>query len=401
MENEALPTILSAIDTLLCLHFASSTAIPLLHGLCSKATHLTKRRVDQSVVEQIVAFDPTLYKVVFTSSECNDYGLSVPSGISVAKFGASIPTRKAKFEQLIKESKEAPKPCKLSSVVVSDDKGSFKMAIGSVDPFQEPSLKTQSSTSSSPFKDSYPPEYSSPHKDSSPLKYSSPPKYVSPLKFSSPSNHHGLGARSASLSPSKKLVDTLNLLPVTPTKKKGGALDFELSSPSELPDSPSKSKFRSSPTKISKTLSNSPKKFLLQQKPVEAGGLSLLERIKQKEKQRNLEKESYLPEKVYHRRLLYKLAPIYDIIYELSSSDDERRPQFKSFSLPKMVSMIKDSLTLNISEEEIEDTIRELSKLLPERVEIIKQGTINAIKVYRLNRSEDIEKIDKLIANDN
>lgn len=398
MENETLPTILSAIDTLLCLHYASSTAIPLLHGLCSKATHLTKRRVDQTVVERIVAFDPTLYKVVYTSPECNDYGLCVPSGVSVAKFGASIPTRKTRFEKLIKESKEAPEPCKLSSIVVTEEKGSFKMAIGSIDPFQEP-LSSSPSTASSPVKDSPLLSHAPAPSVLSPLKYSSPPKYASPLKFPSPSN--GPGVRSASLSPSKKLVDTLSLLPVTPTKKKGGALDFELSSPSELPESPSKAKFRSSPTRISKTISNSPKKFSLQQKPVEAGGLSLLERIKQKEKQRHLEKESYLPEKVYHRRLLSKMAPIYDIIYELSSSDDERRPQFKSFSLPKIVSMIKDSLTLSTSEEEVEDTIRELAKLLPDRVELIQQGSINAIKVYRLNRTEDVKKINELIANDN
>lgn len=396
MENETLPTILSAIDTLLCLHYASCTSIPLLHGLCSKATHLTKRRVDQSVVERIVAYDPSLYKVVYTSSDCNDYGLSVPSGVSVAKFGASIPSRKTKFEQLIRESKETPKPCKLSSIVKLEDTGSFKIAIGTIDPFQDPSLSV-TSTSSSPTKDSSPLKYSSPPKDFSPLRFSSPPKYASPLNFSSPSN--GLRARSASLSPSKKLVDTLNLLPVTPTKKKGGALDFELSSPSELPESPTKSRF--SPTRISKIISNSPKKFSLQQKPVEAGGRSLLERIKQKEKERHLQKESYLPEKVYHRRLVSKLAPVYDIIYELSSSDDVNRPQFKSFSLPKIVSMIKDSLTLNISEEEVEDTIRELAKLLPSRVELIRQGNINAIKVYRLNRTEDIDKIKELMAKDN
>lgn len=117
MENESLPGILSSIDTLLCLHFASSTTIPTLFEICTKATHLTKRRVDQSVVEQIVGYDPTLYNVVYTGTSCNDYGLSIPSGVSLAKFGASIPHRKTRLEEKVRDTSTSYPPAKLASLV--------------------------------------------------------------------------------------------------------------------------------------------------------------------------------------------------------------------------------------------------------------------------------------------
>lgn len=355
MENESLPGILSSIDTLLCLHFASSTTIPTLFELCTKATHLTKRRVDQSVVEQIVGYDPTLYNVVYTGTSCNDYGLSIPSGVSLAKFGASIPHRKTKLEEKVRDTSTSYPPAKLASLVRLQK----PVFVESPSKFHRHSL----SVSSSPSKD-----------------------------------RGGFG--SASLSPTKRLASNLDLLPVTPTKKGGAGLDYDLDSPTEMPDSPTKLRYRTSPskvTKLSELLSNSPKKFVLKQMPVEKGSMSLLERIKLKEKLRNEEKELHSPEKAYRERILSKMPQLYNVIYELSSSDESLLPQFKCFSIPKIISMVQDSFTLTISEQEVKDTISELTKAIPSRIEIIEQGSILAIKVHKLNREEDLVNINESI----
>lgn len=361
-----LPTILSSIDTLLCLHFASSTSPLTLHSLCRKATQLTKRRIDQSVLEQIVSCDPSLYKIVYTGTEYSDYGLCIPDGISLARFGASIPQRKASLEKVIKGLQSPPISIKLASIV---EKETERLDEEKVKELKPPLLAT------TPF--------------------------TSPVKNYPEKKGLLFSTVSPSASPSKKIIDTESLLPVTPTKRRGAVNDYTLESPTEPPESPTKpNRLRTSPTKISRlssTLTNSPKKFLLKQKPVEPGGFSLLERIKQKEKLRDLDRENYSPEKVYRSRVLSKLHSIYDIIYELSSSEESPLPQFKTLSLPKLVSMIKDSLTLNVSEQEVEDALLELEKAIPERFLIFKQGGIQALKVFKLSRNDDLKSIDKAI----
>lgn len=370
MENDALPTILSSIDTLLSLHFASSTSPLTLNNLCRRATQLTNRRVDQAVVEQLLSCDPSLYKIVYTGTECNDYGFCIPQGVSLARFGASIPQRKATLELFIKHMEQTPTPIKLASIV---EKSSEYLS------------EAENNVSLGRLS----------------LLVSITPA-ASPVKYTSPKKGLLLSIASPYVSPSKGIVDTESLLPVTPTKRRGAGDDYSLDSPTELPESPTKpGRFRTSPTKISRlssSLSNSPKKFYLKQKPVEAGGFSLLERIKEKEKLRHLDRENYSPEKAYRAKVLSKLHSIYDIIYELSpSSEDTQQPQFKSLSLPKLVSVIKDSLVLNVSEQEIEDAIIELEKVIPERIQIFKQGGILALKVFKLNRNDDVDSIAKAI----
>lgn len=408
MENESLPSILSAIDTLLCLHFASSTSTPSLHQLCIKATHLTKRRVDQKVVEQILGYDSNAYQIVYTGPECNDYGLFPPSKVTLAKFGASIPHRRKRLEELVKEPRN---PTKFSTLLRKNSQeernpflSSFKSILGDLkdsDSHSNPESSVSSRTDSSRglFKELNSKEGSSNIKSSSYFdkgdifydadessELNSPS--VSPLRYSL---RKGL-LSSASLSPSKKLLDTSNLLPVTPTKKIGPNASFD------LPESPTKP--RRSPvkvTKLSDSLSNSARKFTLFQKPVESGGLSLLERIKQKEKLRNQERALNTQEAAYRKRILGKLPALYDVLYELTINTDSL---FKSFSLPKVISMVIDSFALRISRQEVQDAIRELALAIPSRLEILEREVL-VLKVHRLDRHDDVARIHAMINENN
>lgn len=364
-----------------------------------------------------MSYDATLYRVVFTGSACNDYGLLVPKGVTMARFGASIPGRRAQLQQTIRESKEMPLVRKLSAFV---ELGDFADDVDNQcrnNPFVEPldigstvgcsvSSSASSSAGTSVDKDT---SFKSENIETELESSRSSTSVSSSIPLSKPLS----ATTSLPPSPLKILVDTQNLLPHTPTKKKGTGLDYhlvsptktndddwDLDSPTQLKESPTKARTRSSPSKVSKlchSLSNSSKKFALLQKPVQSGGLSLLERIKQKEKLRNFENDLHLPEQTYRKRILSKLPPLYDVIFELASSDDAFKPSFKCFSLPKLVSMVKDSFTLNISEQEVEDALQEISQALPDRMEIITQGSIRAIKVYPLDRTADKAKISEIM----
>lgn len=165
------------------------------------------------------------------------------------------------------------------------------------------------------------------------------------------------------------------------------------SSASSLNSSPTKA--NTSPTKVTKAsyLRNDASKFHFKEKlaAVEASksGLSLLERIRLKEKQL---KSQEPPEVRYQAQIVGKLPAVYDVLYELAPvSTLESGPKSRSFSLPKVISIVQDSFDFDMADTEVMDVIRELeSRLGKERIHILERGGVHAIKVFQLDRTTDL-----------
>lgn len=388
MEDDVLPRILSSLDTLLCLHYASSTATPSLHSLCSKASHLTKRRVDHMVVERLLGYDPQLYRVLHVGG-ASEYGLGVPAGMSVARFGASIPGRRERLARLVLEAGQARQIGGMGLAALVERSEGLGPEPGRSEPLplSETALSTSPRSPRSPISLASAP---SPLKSSSnsingkSSSTASSAKRSTSAPFSSPSKL----SKSPAASPSEKLLETSRLVPLTPTRKAQQA--------STSPELPSPTKLRhTSPTKVAKwsqILANSAKKFHLKTKPVQSAG-SLLERIKEKERLRNRDNDLSTPQKLYRARIMSKLPSLYDVIYELASAEDPRKPPPRSYSLPQLVSVVRDSFALDTSEQEIEDAIRGLVSALPERLLLHTRGAIRVLRVSQLSRNDDLAVI--------
>ncbi|CAH6720162.1 hypothetical protein CLIB1444_03S05798 [[Candida] jaroonii] len=169
------------------------------------------------------------------------------------------------------------------------------------------------------------------------------------------------------------------------------SLDNHTESTQSSPPSKSPSP-RRSPSKISKSLKNDASKFAFKVKDenVESSksGLSLLERIKLKEKLNNEKNLLQTPEMRRDQFLASKLKPIYNILYQMNS---ETKPsQFKSFPLSIVKATIKDSLDYPIHEDEIHDCLKLMSRKLP-KVEIVTRSNLSVVKLYHFDRTEDLK----------
>lgn len=290
MEN--LPTLLTAIDTVLSLHYASSITVARLHDLCTKATALTHRRVDKSTFELLLAIDQNLFRVI-SPGTASDYGIEAPQDLSPTQYGSMIPLRRRDFEQKLEAAvahwgADGPPPVLLRDLAIED--------------CSSPSKKTSASRES-------------------------------------------IKPRSA----------------------------------------------LTSPCKVAKAdLSNKKPRFTL--KNVPKVGPSLLERIRSKEMEKKAYADSNPAEKTQLTYIRAKMPAIYNVIYELCSSS---RKTFDSFALLQIVSMVKDSLSYNISEDEVLSALHQLQLTLPDRVELIQRGELKALKVFTLNRAEDLPKLEK------
>lgn len=141
-------------------------------------------------------------------------------------------------------------------------------------------------------------------------------------------------------------------------------------------------------------LKNDASKFLFKEKIAEvekskALGLSILERIRLKEKL-NLAKEP--PEVRYQAQIDAKMPAVYDVLYELSQTLHPG-PLFRSFDLQKVVSIVKDSFEFDIAETEVIDVLRSLESRLEGKIQIIKRGDVLAVKVHPLDRGTDLALI--------
>lgn len=155
-----------------------------------------------------------------------------------------------------------------------------------------------------------------------------------------------------------------------------------------------------SPTKISKVklldLKNDRSKFLFKEKfsaleSSKANGLSILERIKLKERMNSQTDPEQLKRDSYESYIRSKLPVVYDIIYELASTFSNGTRAAQSFTLQKVISIIKDSAQYAISNTEIQDIIEDLEKKLGhDRVQLVERNQTKVIKVFNLHREEDL-----------
>lgn len=158
---------------------------------------------------------------------------------------------------------------------------------------------------------------------------------------------------------------------------------------------------KTSPAKVIKVsdLRNDLSKFLFKEKISaiqlsNANGLSLLERIKLKEKQRRSHES---PQAKYQAQIEGKMPAVYDVIYELAHSLnlETGAPKSRSFLLHKIISIVRDSLTFEIAESEVQDVIHELaSRLGQEKIQVLQRGGVKALKVYQLDREADLVLIN-------
>lgn len=155
-----------------------------------------------------------------------------------------------------------------------------------------------------------------------------------------------------------------------------------------------------SPTKRLKSdlvneLKNDPSKFTFKSKDEElekqkSNGLSLLERIRLKEKLINEQLLKESPEMKYTQYIQSKLVPIYDIIFQIHRY--QQKDNLKSYPLTKLISMVSDSLNYPVSKDEIKDVIYLIeTRLTKEKLQIISRSGVTAVKVIKLNREDDLK----------
>lgn len=178
-----------------------------------------------------------------------------------------------------------------------------------------------------------------------------------------------------------------------------------------VPESPKKIPgFRSpstSPTKVSKLrrmdgLKNDRSKFTLKEKissveASKANGLSLLERIKLKERQNSENNANLSEDSRYSADIKSKLTTVYDIVYELALTTPEPQGilKFKSFAFDKITSIVNDSLPFPLPSSQISEIMDLLQKKLGnEKLHSIQRGNTRALRVFHLNREDDMRLLN-------
>lgn len=150
--------------------------------------------------------------------------------------------------------------------------------------------------------------------------------------------------------------------------------------------------------RIFKELRNSADKFRFKvkhERDVQSlnNGLSLLQRIKLKERVRK-EEDKYDQTQIKRNKLIKnKLKSIYDILYHVH--EDQSPGKLKSYSMPKIIAMIKDSSTNPIHEDEALDVVKALVSILGRnRMEIVSRNGITALKIIALDRTRDLKVLE-------
>lgn len=104
-------------------------------------------------------------------------------------------------------------------------------------------------------------------------------------------------------------------------------------------------------------------------------GLSLLERIKLKEKLRKQQEQDEIskqqtPQDKYQNYLLTKIPMIYNAIYQLYQCQPNN---CKTFSTKKLIQTIQDSSSYPVIPDEIHDGMKLLSTKLPSKLDMIEK----------------------------
>lgn len=142
-----------------------------------------------------------------------------------------------------------------------------------------------------------------------------------------------------------------------------------------------------SPTKVSKLKNDSSRfrfKERLETEEAQKSGLSLLERIRLKEKLKKSE-ISTTPEERYDSLLAAKLEPVYNILYQQTSL--EKLPRL--VLIFKLTTTVRDSFSYPISQQEVEDTLKMLVEILPSLKIVSLTGT-TVVRVENVDRERDI-----------
>lgn len=188
-----------------------------------------------------------------------------------------------------------------------------------------------------------------------------------------------------------KAIAPLNLLSVAVVE----ALSL---SPRKLSSSPTKASPLKITKNISKTMKNDRSRFLFKEKLAavessKANGLSLIERIRLKEKMNKESLGSDTPEKRYENLIHSKMPAVYDVLYELFNKNLPRDQllNFRSFPLSKIVSIVCDSFVFNIAESEVRDTIKALERVLAPNIQTIDRDGVQGIKIFHLDREKDLK----------
>ncbi|RCK67760.1 Cell division cycle protein CDT1 [Candida viswanathii] len=156
----------------------------------------------------------------------------------------------------------------------------------------------------------------------------------------------------------------------------------------------------SSPTKKPQSkfqdLKNDPSKFKFTEKsePSRAAaalGLSLLERIRLKEKRAKEDMASGpTPREKYERYLEGKIPMIYDAIYQVYNSEgDGDGKGSRSFSTSKLIQIIQDSAEYPVVAEEIHDGMKLIVDKLS-KIQMIEKNGVRVLRVAYLDRDQDL-----------
>lgn len=165
-----------------------------------------------------------------------------------------------------------------------------------------------------------------------------------------------------------------------------------------------------SPTKLKTNfadLRNSQSKFTFKEKNAaeesnKYQGMSLLERIKMKEKLKNA-KGVITKEEKHDGYLASKMKPIYNIIHQLYLDSEEKSKNGTmkpvSLSLTKIVQVVRDTCDETQTNH---DDIRRIVQLINDRLTnfaIYEISGLTIIRVSHLNRLEDLAKLGTTVAN--
>ncbi|ODV81987.1 uncharacterized protein CANTADRAFT_24691 [Suhomyces tanzawaensis NRRL Y-17324] len=152
-------------------------------------------------------------------------------------------------------------------------------------------------------------------------------------------------------------------------------------------------------------LKNDSSKFKFQERielieQQKSNGMSLLERIKLKEKLRKeqLEREngSNTPEVQYEKYLVGKFPQIYDMVYHMSNTNRGPGEAVRTFSCQKLCATIVNSHDYPLNKKEVEDAIKLMSKKLGDKFVVLERGGVTVLKVGILSREDDL----KVLASD-
>jgi hypothetical protein len=297
---------MSAIDSMLNLHYSSHSADPLLVKLLDQAASLASTRIKVSDLECIMNIDPDFYRLYKTGDNYHDYA-KIYIRFSRTFTPKMIQTRKQEFYTKL-------------NLWISNNQHSH-LQHRTVELILK-EAESEARTSRSPSKVTKP--------------------------------------KSGSSSPIKRKKSLAN----------------------DLKNDPCKFQFHQRDEKVQQQQNN---------------GLSLLERIKLKEKLRNQQSvdSEDTPELKYDKYLVGKAASIYDIVYQMTNIDGRSEV---SISFSKLIDIIKDSLDYPMNSDEVIDTLKKVESKLGKTDQnyftILKRSGVTVLKVGVLDRDRDLKLLN-------